>query len=309
MDIISNEDGVKVTCADGTTYNGSIVLGADGVHSKTRRLMRKLAMECNPNREWDPEYPYTATYRCMWCSFPRTSVPGDTVETQHQDRSVMYLTGRDLAWIFAYEKLPNATNKPARYTERDIKQFADDFADFPVNDTLKVKDVFRKSITTGISNLEEGVVQNWSWGRIVLAGDACHKFTPNAGFGFQNGIQDVAALCNRLREATAGAPNGIPAMATLSAVFKSYQTYRSKALEGDATLSAFTTRIHAWANKLYFITARYIISLRLWHYVMVKHVAAWNIKKSLVLDYVAAEEPCVGEVNWENKMNSSSDVC
>jgi 2-polyprenyl-6-methoxyphenol hydroxylase-like FAD-dependent oxidoreductase len=38
--IEETDDGVTVTCADGSTYQGSIVLGADGVHSQTRQLSK-----------------------------------------------------------------------------------------------------------------------------------------------------------------------------------------------------------------------------------------------------------------------------
>ena len=33
------EDGVLVSCADGSCYPGDIVAGADGIHSKVRREM------------------------------------------------------------------------------------------------------------------------------------------------------------------------------------------------------------------------------------------------------------------------------
>lgn len=307
IDIETDENGVKVTCADGTMYDGSIVLGADGVHSKTRRLMRKLALESDHNRKWDPEYPYTSTYRCMWGSFPRPSASGQGFETYHQDRSVMYITGRDRAWIFAYEKLTQVATKPTSYTANDIESFAESFAEFPVNETLKIKDVFPKIATPGMSNLEEGVVKEWSWGRIVLAGDACHKFTPNAGLGFQNGIQDVVALCNELRRRISTNPEGIPNSLELAGLFKCYQSQRTKALEIDASVSAFTTRMHAWANKLYYITSRYLMTTNLWDYIVFNYIVPRAIKKSLVLDYVTTNEPYLGAVSWENAMNIPSE--
>ena len=58
VDIESDCNGVKVTCDDGSVYHGSIVIGADGAHSKTRRLKRELALKDDPNQPWDPINPY-----------------------------------------------------------------------------------------------------------------------------------------------------------------------------------------------------------------------------------------------------------
>ncbi|KAH9904869.1 hypothetical protein F4778DRAFT_731046 [Xylariomycetidae sp. FL2044] len=42
VDVQISDDGVKVSCDDGTTEEGSIVVGADGVRSRVRLLMRAL---------------------------------------------------------------------------------------------------------------------------------------------------------------------------------------------------------------------------------------------------------------------------
>lgn len=166
-------NGVRVFCADGSVHEGSVVIGADGVHSQTRRLMRNLAVTAEPQVAWDAEHPFSSEYRCMWCSFPRPTVQGNSFETQHKDRSVMYISGHERAWIFLYEKLPEKTNMRADYTDKDVEEFADRFADFPITETLKVKDAFAERLTAGMANLEEGVVKNWYYGRLVLVGDAC----------------------------------------------------------------------------------------------------------------------------------------
>lgn len=43
VDIIDSEDSVKVVLADGTTEEGDLVLGVDGVHSRIRSLMWRNA--------------------------------------------------------------------------------------------------------------------------------------------------------------------------------------------------------------------------------------------------------------------------
>jgi FAD dependent monooxygenase len=42
------EGGVRVRCEDGSVFEGSIVVGADGIHSRVRKEMQRLAGEMGP---------------------------------------------------------------------------------------------------------------------------------------------------------------------------------------------------------------------------------------------------------------------
>ncbi|KNG80956.1 hypothetical protein ANOM_011568 [Aspergillus nomiae NRRL 13137] len=302
--IESDEKGVSVICADGSTYRGSMILGADGTHSKTRRLMRSLAIAENPQRDWDEEKPFPAQYRCMWCSFPRPAEMGQFCETQSKDRSVMFITGQERGWIFLYEKLPVPTSERVVYTDQDIESFAQEFAEYPISGTLKVKDVYAKRLTAGMANLEEGILKYWSWGRIALAGDACHKYTPNAGRGLNNGIQDVVVLCNKLHgmlRSNSSCPIGV---AHLHNVFEEYQKSREAPLRDDAKESLSISRMHAWANAFYYIMARYIMPCEIIRWFLFNFVAVRAMRKGCVLDYIPAREPLQGLVTWEHQMKS-----
>ncbi|BCR98501.1 FAD-dependent oxidoreductase [Aspergillus luchuensis] len=301
-DIESSDTGVRVTCADGTSFEGSMVLGADGVHSKTRQLMRQLALAADPTRSWDAAKPFKAEYKCLWCSFPRRTDVGHATETQSKDYSVMYLSGRDRGWIFLYERLPQPTSDRVDYTTEDIEAMAARFADFPITDTLKVKDVYTERFTSGMANLEEGILQHWGWGRIVLAGDACHKYTPNAGLGFNNGIKDVVVLCNGLHKALQSAAGGLLDAATLGQIFNEYEEERAGPVRSDAGQSARTTRLHAWANTLYFLAARYILSWEVVEGFLINFLGARAMKQCPVLGYAPATEPFVGAVKWDHPL-------
>lgn len=305
-EIFSGDEGVRVRCTDDTTYTGTMLLGADGVHSVTRHWMRKLALEFNKDLEWDAEELFESTYRCLWCSFPRPTGPGYSSDTQHRDRSVMYITGRERGWIFLYEKLPQPTKKRAYYTESDILAVADRFADFSIAEGLKVRDVFSRRITSGMANLEEGAAKHWSWGRIVLAGDAVHKYTPNAGFGFQSGIQDVVSLCNHLQSAVSADQKDQMKTQDFAKVFEKYQQERSKGVVAEATASARATRSQAWMTTALFILARYIMPLRITNYILFNWVVAKRAKDMLVLKYVDADEPFTGSVQWRHGLSTVS---
>lgn len=62
-----------------------MVLGADGVHSRTRRLMRQAILAADPAADVDDEQPFPVEYKTMWCSFPRPYefAPGDHCITQY----------------------------------------------------------------------------------------------------------------------------------------------------------------------------------------------------------------------------------
>ncbi|KAK1637598.1 FAD binding domain-containing protein [Colletotrichum phormii] len=303
--IVSTDAGVTVTCEDGSSYNGSVVIGADGVHSATRRQMRKLAVAEDPSREetWDAVKPFKTLYQCMWASFPRPTETGQSYETSGTDSSVMYITGKDRGWIFLYEKLPETTTERISFTDEELDAFAGRFAEWPITDTLKVKDVYEERFNAGGAGLEEGLCKHWSWnGRLVLVGDAAHKFTPNAGLGFNNGVQDVVALCNRLQKFVSGSANEsdskTPDFPALEVQFEAYRQERQERVEQDLEQSARVTRMHAWASTWDWIMQRYVLSWAFVQHLFIAYIVSPNAQKAGVLDFISASEPFEGTYKW-----------
>jgi hypothetical protein len=243
----------------------------------------------------------------MWASFKRPSAPGEGCETQHKDKSIMYLTGKERGWIFLYEKLPEPTKARTSYTDEDVQAMASRFADFTLNGTITVKDVFADRLTSGMSDLQEGICNNWGWGRIALAGDSIHKVCPNAGLGYQNGIQDVVSLINHLRQlvSTSGLSER-PSVSSLETVYESYKKQRWDPCGHDAAISAHMTRTHAWANIWYYILARFILPLNFLDNIVTNWMIAPAVKSSLAFNFLDAEEPYVGRVTWVHPLRNMS---
>ncbi|KAF7540371.1 hypothetical protein G7Z17_g12221 [Cylindrodendrum hubeiense] len=311
VDISISDTGVEVTCEDGSSYTGTIVIGADGVHSKTRSIMRRLALEANPALEqtWDPEVPFPSHYKCLWASFTRDTEVGESYETQGHNRSAMYLTGLEKGWIFLYEKLPKPTTERAIYDKEAVRAFAESFADWQVHEKLTIRDIINKeSFVSGMANLQEGVAQKKSWaGRIVLVGDACHRFTPNAGLGFNSGVQDVVSLSNKLQALINKSPSDVPDAEALEKAFQDYQQERKEPLAKDYQDAAAATRLQAWASWTYYILARYIFSFRFVRNYLANTSAATSIKGGRVLDFIPAVEPFNGRIPWDHKLKKQLD--
>jgi 2-polyprenyl-6-methoxyphenol hydroxylase-like FAD-dependent oxidoreductase len=305
VDIETDKTGVTVTCADGSVYYGSIVIGADGVHSKTRSLMRDLALKDDPFRPWDPEEPFTATYKLLFGSFPTPSESNLGYDTQSRDKSIAYFSGSERSWFFLYKKLANPTRERVNYTRQDIEAVAEEFAEYPLTKTVKVKDVWPHMSGAGMTNLDEGIVHHWSLGRIVLVGDACHKLTTHLGLGFNNGVQDIVVLCSRLREVIRATPNGNPDVSNLTQLFEKYETVRKSpvsSLMADFAHSRQEARCQSWANTIYYVISRYLVVPKFVEDIGVNFIISPELQKGQVLDYVHSKEPMKGKLSWLHPM-------
>lgn len=248
-----DDEGVTVRCEDGSVERGSIVLGVDGVHSKTRGLMREWMMLASSKAKEEggddskvcldlpPERPYQAEYRCLWgtCPAPEACAPSSNAESHGPERSIMFMTGRDgRGWFFLYEQLPGgAHDESQRYTAEDQEAMAARFSQIHLLPGLPFGDIWPTRTACGMADQLEGVLPQRHWhvpaaqgGRVVLAGDAVHRMTPNFGWGYNSGVNDVCALVSLLRAEVVGpSPSPLPSLpstAQLDGVFARYAEAR-----------------------------------------------------------------------------------
>ncbi|KAI1375633.1 hypothetical protein F4677DRAFT_421915 [Hypoxylon crocopeplum] len=283
--------------------------------------MRSLALQASPTAAVNDEKPFICEYRTLWCSFPRLGdshgLPGQGSASNATDHSLQYLVGHERSWIFIYERLPAPTRERTTYTQDDVVAFAERWGDLCVgSERLKVRDVFAQRYHAGMANLEEGVLEHWSWGgRLVLAGDAAHKFTPNQGLGFNNGIQDVVALTNELHralqqqqqedryhdheDAKDAGMQGLD-VHEIAAAFERYQSSRLQGARDELTLSARVTHMSAWRTSFHWFFDWWVQPyfpdwLHVW---LGNWMVAQRVSKGLVLDFVEGEELFVGSIPW-----------
>lgn len=171
--IVSHKDGVKVEFADGTSENGSIVIGADGVWSSVRDQMMKKA----PEGLFDPSLnPFAALYGGVFARVDSTEGldPGSTINVYQRDNEVQVFTSKTEAHIIAYHRIPPSKER-THLEQSDADDAAKAWFQFPVAEGVTFGDLWNKKTAGGKVNFDEGVLQWWHWGRMVLVGDAAHK--------------------------------------------------------------------------------------------------------------------------------------
>lgn len=267
--------------------------------------MRNLALAANADPKWADERPFPATWKCFFFSVPSESLKGRFIETQSSGRSVLLGADHESAWVTLFELLPEPTIERISYSPEDMAKYTETFAEFPITESLKIKDLLPKATHSGMVSLEEGFAEQWTWHRIVLAGDACHKFTPNAGLGFNTGAQDLAVLVNCLREALDACPGSEPSSEQVSEALQSYQSLRSPLAKADSFVSWAIARLHSWANTVYYVIARYVLPLAICDTFIYNHLYPRGVRQAAVLEHIAAEEPFSGTLQWDNKMTGS----
>jgi 2-polyprenyl-6-methoxyphenol hydroxylase-like FAD-dependent oxidoreductase len=313
VDVVTGHDGVTVTCADGSSYEGTVVVGADGAHSKVRALMRTAALQdpSTKNGGVNEEKPFLTTYRSMWVRFP-TVAPikaGDASETHGYDCTLQLFAGEETSVIGVYERMEKPTRDGVRYSQGDEEKFVERWGHLPViANGPTIKDAYTNRTQAGMVNLEEGILKRWSWDRIVLVGDAAHKFTPSTGAGCNNGIVDVVALANEFyhafRAARESDPEAFPSKEQLLTLFNDYQQVRFDTVKDGLASASQATGAATWADITHKFVDRHILSrTSLQKFFSTRNAPV--LARTPVFEYVEGEEQLVGKFPWAQPIKES----
>lgn len=331
-ELVPDASGITVRCDDGTVERGTMVLGVDGVHSKTRGLLRALALKSGADTDLvNPERPFRAEYRCLWGTCPRPAAcpPKSNFEAHGSERSLMFMSAHEQSWFFLYEQLEAPTDVRHDYTESDQEELAARFAGMHVTPSLVFGDVWPTRTACGMADQLEGVLPHWrlapaAGGRVVLAGDAVHRFTPNFGWGYNSGVEDVAVLTSLLHTEFAqqsDAPS--PSAEVLDGIFARYQTARK--IDDDianvATASGRVTRQSArprkWLSAAVYWVLEHVLPLLIPNFEMFasKNILGKIMRRSRVLDFLPEDaSACTdarifgGSLGWDFAIPITSPV-
>jgi 2-polyprenyl-6-methoxyphenol hydroxylase-like FAD-dependent oxidoreductase len=301
---INNESGVTVACADGTTFIGSIIIGADGINSRVRSLMRDLVLDAEGPKSphLNDENPFEAKFMLLYGDAPRPPdlKPGMTYDMHGTGRASSLFVLRDRAQVFVYTRLDKPTRDRSRqFTQDEIDEHAEQGGDYFVAPGLRFRDFYKTRYSSGMTLLHEGVVPNWTYGgRVALAGDSAHKLTTNLGFGLNSGIDDVVTLANHLYELVASNRTD---RASLEKSFKVYESERLKAVPFMVSVSGNYTSTCLWSGWMDWLLDRWVIPVINGSWYIERYFIARIIAHGNVLDFVEEKNLVSGTVPWKNR--------
>ncbi|KAF5258648.1 hypothetical protein FOXYS1_10763 [Fusarium oxysporum] len=142
-------------------------------------------------------------------------VPGigahDMEITSNDKYSFLLLCQPDWISIIVHSKLPEDQQctwpTRRRYTKADMEALVSKLSERPVTDTVVFGELWKRRLKAQMISLEEGVLEHWTSSRIVLAGDAVHKVTPNSALGGNTAMEDAVVIANTLHALLARHPN------------------------------------------------------------------------------------------------------
>ncbi|KAK1707959.1 hypothetical protein CaCOL14_003500 [Colletotrichum acutatum] len=206
----SLKDGALVYTKDGSVFQGQMVVGADGVRSTIRQEMWRNADDNNdssaiPARD---RQNIPCEHACIFgTAKPMAGVaPGQVVGASGQGTVAGCMGGPGgEVFVFWFWTLPEGQrsypiDEIPRFTDEDKQREFGRSVDALVADNgLRFREVVKNLEYSGVTALPHFVMRRWHYGRIVILGDAAHKFNPLVGQGGNSCIESCASLVNALQ--------------------------------------------------------------------------------------------------------------
>ena len=182
-------DTVRVRTSDGIEAEYDLVVGADGIHSQTRK-------QVSPKHE-----TFDTKWACWAWWAERGDFPRATVHEQ-------WGAGRFIGIYPTPDRIGVVAAAPARalgFGARDGRQLR------MLEEFAKMKGRAREVIDTFPGDdaemfywkLDDARAPDWTKGRVVLLGDAAAAFLPTAGIGASMAMESAAVLADELSRAGA----------------------------------------------------------------------------------------------------------
>ena len=194
QDLSTSEQGVIATFADGTTAEGSFLVGCDGVRSRTLQLI-------NPNA---PTPQYTGLIStggfAPHSSFPPTP---DTMHFVFGKRAFFGYNISSSGELYWFVNFPQKA-APAKgdLDMIESEEWQERMLDLFREDLPLISEMIRATQSTiiGYPIYDISTQPIWHHGSVVLVGDAIHAVSPNAGQGASLAVEDAIVLAKCLRD-------------------------------------------------------------------------------------------------------------
>lgn len=261
------DDKIVVHCADGSSYEGDIVAGADGVHSKIRHEMWRLADEVDPGRiSVKDKTGMFAEYRCLFGISSRTKgmeIGRFDIYTGKGTSGMSFVGQGGRIFWFMYNKMDHIypVGQIPRFTKEEALAFAESICDMNLmpNGSVKFGDLWNNRLEFMLVPLEEAAYDTWAWGRIACIGDSIHKTTPNAGSGGNAAIESAAALANSIKAMSDRSRQKKFSAREVKEALMGYQESRRKRAAEVLKLAGSFTRLEALEKPMDRVVAHYLL--------------------------------------------------
>ncbi|PWY88175.1 monooxygenase [Aspergillus heteromorphus CBS 117.55] len=191
-------------CQDGSSYEGDLIVGADGVHSTVRQLMWNYMETRGLSREVERERRrMTSEYSCVFGISTQTAglIPGHSHRTYAEGYSFLVIVGKEgRVYWFLFTKMDRqyASHEIPRFKKENVDEYVAPWLRKPVTRSIAFEEVYKRAIVKTHLPLEEANYEYWCKDRWVIIGDSSHKMTPNAGQGGNSAIESAVTLANSL---------------------------------------------------------------------------------------------------------------
>jgi 2-polyprenyl-6-methoxyphenol hydroxylase-like FAD-dependent oxidoreductase len=212
-------DGVTAACADGREFRAGIAIGADGLHSRIRKL-------------FTDDEPVNSGFVAY-----RGAVPMEQVERHADLRDVVAWLGPGLHLVQYPLRSGRMYNQVAVFRSQAFLRGEEDWGN---SDELRqafsgCSEHVRESLATlSIDNrwpmLDRLPMPDWARGRLALLGDAAHPMLQYLAQGACQALEDADALAGALAEA---AEQGLPPAEGL-ARYAAYRAPRAMRVQSTA---------------------------------------------------------------------------
>jgi 2-polyprenyl-6-methoxyphenol hydroxylase-like FAD-dependent oxidoreductase len=181
---------VKVFFQDGTSVEGDIVIGADGIKSAVRKNIFG-------------DLPLRYSGQTCWRGMAKFNLPTDRKGNSYEMwgpkkgfRFGFAPTAPDEVYFFTTFFTSEGGRDAGPNKEKLVQLFAP-FGDLPrqIIEATPEENIIRSDIH------DLAPIPQWWKGRVVLLGDAAHATTPNLGQGGCQAVEDALALAQSLKQA------------------------------------------------------------------------------------------------------------
>ncbi|KAJ3077386.1 hypothetical protein HDU98_000036 [Podochytrium sp. JEL0797] len=202
VSVTEANSNVTVTFADGTTATGDLVIGADGIHSATRRSVFGKDLKAKFTGQVGyigivniSEHKIELNEFCAFYIDREKKRMVSTFKFSEQVAVVRVSTFNDPD----PEEVQDDEYRPYPDLPKHSERLADLIEGWGVPDNLVM--MMRKAhriIPASIYDLPD--LTTYHHGRVLLAGDSAHGMLPNAGIGLAVGLEDVGTLVELFKQ-------------------------------------------------------------------------------------------------------------